>query len=126
MSDKKKILIVDDEPDMVVWLSSFLEDNGFYTIFATDGIVGYEKTKEEKPDLITLDITMDKESGIGMYRKLKENAETADIPVVMITGISPEFKKFIEKRKQVPPPDAYFEKPIDKDKLLQTVQELID
>ena len=122
----KKILVIEDDVFLRRIISRKLLKEGYSVIEAIDGEKGLKTVKEEKPDLITLDITMDKESGIGMYRKLKENAETADIPVVMITGISPEFKKFIEKRKQVPPPDAYFEKPIDKDKLLQTVQELID
>ncbi len=125
MSDRKKILIVDDEPDMVEWLTAFFEDNGYGTSSAYDGFEGFEKAKTERPDLITLDITMDKESGIKMYRKLHEDKDTAVIPVVIVTGISPEFKRFIERRKQVNPPAAYFEKPVEKDELLKTVKELI-
>lgn len=121
----KKILVVDDEPDMVEWLTTFFEDNGYETIFAKDGFDGFEKAKNESPDLITLDITMDKESGVKMYRKLHESEKTKNIPVIMLTGISPEFKNFIESRKQVAPPAAYFEKPVEKDDLLKKVKELI-
>lgn len=124
MSDAKKILVVDDEPDMREWLTTFFEDNGYVTITARDGEEGFEKVKTEHPDLITLDISMDKESGIRMYRDLKGDSELSKIPVVMVTGVSPDFKKFISSRSQVPPPDAYFEKPVDRDALLLKVREL--
>jgi len=125
MSDMKKILIVDDEPDMVEWLRAFFEDNGYSTIHAFNGFDGFELAQKEKPDLITLDITMDKESGIKMYRKLNESDDVSGIPVIMVTGVSPEFKGFIERRKQVNPPAAYFEKPVEKDALLKAVKDLI-
>jgi DNA-binding response OmpR family regulator len=125
MADKKKILVVDDEPDMVEWLTTFFQDNGFDAIFAYNGFDGFEKVKSDKPDLITLDITMDKESGIKMYRKIHEDETTKDIPVVMLTGVSADFKRFISTRKQVPPPQAYFEKPVDREALLAKVQELL-
>ena len=99
MSDKKLILIVDDEPDMVDWLKAFFEDNGYATVFDHYGTDGFELAQNKKPDLITLDITMDKETGIKMYRNLHESPETSGIPVIMITGISPEFKRFIESRE---------------------------
>ena len=63
MSDKKTILIVDDEPDMVEYLKTLYEDNGFNTITAADGVEGFAKAESNQPDLISLDITMDKESG---------------------------------------------------------------
>ena len=125
MSEAKKILVIDDEPDMVEWMTTFLQDNGFETIYAHDGFDGFDKAKAEKPDLITLDISMDKESGIKCYRKLREDEETKTIPVCMVTGVSPDFKGFIERRKQLAPPDAYFEKPVDKAKLLETIKKLI-
>jgi len=125
MTDNKKILIVDDEPDVVEWLKIFFEDNGYTTISAFDGFDGFEKAEGEQPDLITLDITMDKESGVKMYRKLHESGKTKNIPVIMVTGVDPQFKDFISKRRQVDPPAAYFEKPVDKDELLKKVKELI-
>jgi DNA-binding response OmpR family regulator len=125
MADKKKILVVDDEPDMVEWLTTFFQDHGYETDFAHNGFDGFEKVQADRPDLITLDITMDKESGIKMYRKLKDDESTKDIPVIMLTGVSAEFKKFISTRSQVPPPTAYFEKPVDRDELLGKIRELI-
>ena len=125
MSDSKKILIVDDEPDLVQWLSIFFKENGFLTDSAADGAEGFKKAEEELPDLITLDITMPDESGVKMYRKLKESKLTANIPIVILTGVAPEFEKFISTRKHVPAPEAYFEKPVKKEELLNKVKELI-
>ena len=125
MAEKKTILIVDDEPDMVDWLKAFFEDNGYQTKHALNGFDGFEMAESDIPDLITLDITMDKESGIKMFRKLHDSDKTRNIPVVMLTGVSPEFKRFIESRKQVDPPAAYFEKPVDQDELLKKIKELI-
>ena len=68
---------------------------------------------------------MDKESGVKMFRKLHDSDKTNKIPVIMITGVDPQFKQFIEKRKQVDPPAAYFEKPVDKDEMLGKIKELI-
>ncbi|MFH2036161.1 MAG: response regulator [Candidatus Zixiibacteriota bacterium] len=125
MSNAKKILIVDDEPDLVKWLSFFFKENGYDTISANDGSEGIKKAENEHPDLITLDITMPSESGVKMYRKLKESEKMAKIPVIMLTGVSAEFENFISSRKQVPPPTAYFEKPVNKEELLSKVKELI-
>ena len=125
MADLKKILIVDDEPDMVKWLTTFFEDNGYSTIYAYDGFDGFAKAKSEHPDLITLDISMDRESGIKMYRNLHDSAETADIPVIIITGVSPELKTFIARRKQVDPPFAFLEKPVEQEQLLQKVKDAL-
>ena len=122
----KKILIVDDEPSVVAYLMAFLGDNGFDTVSAANGREGYEKACAEKPDLICLDITMPEESGVRMYRKLLENPETENIPVFVVTGISHEFKSFIETRKQVRPPAAYFDKPIDQQEFLQKVKDVLD
>jgi DNA-binding response OmpR family regulator len=124
-SRAKKILVVDDEPDVVAYLSAVLADNGYEVVSAQDGREGMAKTVAERPDLILLDITMPNESGVRMYRELHAGPETTKIPVVMVTGVSPEFKRFIETRKQVPPPAGYFEKPPDREKLLAKIRELL-
>ena len=126
MSDTPKtILIVDDEPDVTAYLRAFFEDNGFRAVTASNGKEGFEKAKAEHPALITLDITMPEESGVRMFRDLQGDPNTAATPVIMITGVSPDFKRFIETRKQVHPPEAYFEKPVDRDELLAKVNEIL-
>ncbi|MBT3231376.1 MAG: response regulator [Calditrichaeota bacterium] len=121
----KTILVVEDEPDVVSYLVTFFTTNGYNVVSATDGKKGYEKAKANHPDLITLDILMPEESGVRMYRNLHDDPTTNEIPVIMITGYRSDFKKFIETRKQVSPPAGYFEKPIDRDAVLEKVKELI-
>ena len=125
MNEKKKILVVDDEPDMVAWLTTFLEDNGYSTVSAEDGIEAFEKAKSESPDLITLDVAMDRQSGTKTLRFLQEAPETSDTPIIMITGVSIEIKRFIERNKHLQMPEAFMEKPIDRDELLVTIRKLI-
>ena len=121
----KKILIVDDEPDVVTYLSTLFEDNNYDIITAVNGKQAVAKAKSDKPDLITLDITMPEESGVRAFRDLQNDPETKSIPIIIVTGVTSDFKKFIESRKQVEPPTAYFEKPIDRERLLETVKKLL-
>ncbi len=123
MADTKKVLIVDDEQDERTWLTAFFTDNGYRTDTAVDGEEGFAKAKDA--DLITLDITMDNQSGVKMFKHLQGDPGTKDIPVIIITGIAREFKTFLERTKQVTAPQGYFEKPVDRDALLAKVKELI-
>ena len=125
MAELKKILIIDDEEDVITYLSTLFTDNGFSAISAVDGKEGIEKAVAEKPDLITLDVSMPEESGVRALRDLQNNEVTKNIPVIIVTGVSTDIKRFIESRKQVHPPEGFFEKPIDRDKLLKKVKELL-
>jgi CheY-like chemotaxis protein len=126
----KKILVIDDEPDMVTFLSTLLEDNGYEIITAMDGDEGLTAAKAQKPDLISLDLLMPNKTGIKMYRELRKDDEIKDIPVVMVTGFgkddvpSMDFKEWIQKRA-IRPPEAYIEKPVDKDVLLSAIKKAI-
>ena len=128
---RKTILVVDDEPNVVAYLETLLQDNGYDTVSAANGLEGMEKVRSEKPDLITLDISMPEESGIRFYRDLKADPDLAGIPVVIVTGVTgygykPEdFQKFISSRKHIPPPDGFIAKPIDRDELLKGVTSLL-
>ena len=115
------ILIIDDEPDTLTYFSSLLQDNGYDVMTAENGQEALEKVKKGKPDLITLDISMPETSGVRCYRELRENEEWKSIPVIMITGVSEDFRGFISSRKQVPPPEGYLSKPIDKQEFLDTI-----
>ncbi|MFC1705991.1 response regulator [Planctomycetota bacterium] len=124
MSDKT-IIVIDDEPSMVTFLTALLEDNGYATVTARDGQEGLEKTRSERPDLILLDITMPEKSGVKYYREVRDDPDLKSIPVVMVTGVSDDFEKFISTRKQVPPPDGYLSKPVDNQELLETIAKLL-
>jgi CheY-like chemotaxis protein len=125
MSARKTILIVEDEPDEVSYLGALFEDNGFGVITAVNGQDGFEKAKSQHPDLITLDISMPEESGVRMFRDLQNDPDTSGIPVIIITGITHDFKRFLETRKQVRPPDGYFDKPPDREQLLAKINEIL-
>ena len=128
---KKLILVVDDDPDVVTYITALLIDNGYETASAEDGVEAMAKIRANKPALITLDISMPEKSGVKVYREVKENSDLADIPVLVVTGVtgfggkSEEFEKFLGTRRQVPPPDGFIPKPIKQEELLEKVKALI-
>jgi len=122
---KAKILVVDEEEDVTTFVGTLLEDNGYSVIKAADGKQGMTKAKSDSPDLIILDICMPEETGVRMFRNLQEDAQTAMIPVIVLTGITHEFKRFIENRRNLRPPAGYFDKPPDREQLLTKVAELV-
>jgi twitching motility two-component system response regulator PilH len=122
---QKTILVVEDEADEVAYLTALFSDNGFAVISAGNGQEGLEKARTQHPDLITLDISMPAESGVRLYRDLQSDTATADIPVIMITGVSHDFKQFIETRRQVRPPAGYFDKPPDRERLLAKIKAIL-
>ena len=129
--EKKKVLILDDEPNVRTYLETLLADNGYETVCAENGVEGMEKVKAGKPDLICLDISMPEQSGIRFYRDLKEDADLASIPVVVVTAVTGYagdpygYLKFMQKQANIPEPDGFFPKPIDKDAFLETVEKLV-
>lgn len=85
-NEPKKILIVDDEPDIRNFLSACIEDAGFLTETAKDGVEALEKVAADPPDLITLDLVMPRRSGVQVIRELQKNEQWAKIPVIVITA----------------------------------------
>jgi len=128
---KRTILVVDDEPDVVTYLEMVLNDAGFETVSAVNGREGFTKAQSARPDLICLDITMPEESGIRCYRNLRADDALKDVPVVLVTAVTgyggdPEpFKQFMSTRDQVPPPDGFFSKPIDREAFIAKINELL-
>jgi CheY-like chemotaxis protein len=125
MGDKRTVLIVDDEPDTLTYFSSLLEDQGFATVTAANGADAIARVEVAPPDLITLDITMPGSSGVRCYRQLREHETWRRIPVIVVTGVSEDFRTFISSRKHVPPPDGYLSKPVDEGDLLALVRRLL-
>ena len=125
MAPKKRILIVDDEQDIRTYLSTLLEDHGYETRLARDGVEAWKQVETDTPDLITLDISMPERSGVRFYRDLKTDDRLKKIPIIVVTGVSEDFRKFISSRHQVPAPDGFIAKPIDQEEILKTVKRLI-
>ena len=121
---RKTILVIDDEPDILTFISTVLADAGYEIVSAGDGEEALEKLQAITPDLITLDITMPNRTGVRLYRDLRESERWKEIPVVIITGISADFRRFISTRRQVPPPEGFVPKPIDVELLLNEVSRL--
>ena len=118
------ILVIDDDPDVVTYLTTFFSDRGFRTLAAEGGEAGLALAREHRPDLICLDISMPPPTGVRVYRELRGDPELSSIPVIMVTGVMNQFEGFIKSRRQVPPPEGFIPKPVDKAKFLDLVAEL--
>lgn len=127
----KKVLVVDDELDMRVFITTLLETNGFKPIPAEDGNQGLELARKSKPSLIILDVMMPKESGITMYRELRRDPSLKEIPVIMLSALSRKTffhsQKVLDEYKgeKIPEPDAYIEKPPEPAELLDAIQQVL-
>ena len=112
----KKILIIDDDPVIVKYLTTLFEDNGYEAVSANDGSKGFELLETENPDLITLDLQMPDEWGPRFYRKLSKS-KFKDTPVIIVSGMSGQHAV----KKAV----AYVSKPFDPDKLLGIIRKTL-
>ncbi len=92
---------------------------------ARDGNEATEKVKEGTPDLVTLDIVMPQKTGVKFYKEFKRDPQYAHIPVIIITGLQQEFKRFISHRRTAPPPEGYIAKPFSQEELLETIQKVL-
>ena len=124
---KKKILIIDDEPDVNTYLEAVLKSSGYETYSINNVSNAMERVKEIKPKLICLDIMMPKETGISFYSKLRKDEKYCKTPVIIISGVV-ESEKFnihsFISDKSVSPPEYYMEKPINVEKFLNAVKQL--
>ncbi|MBL0699339.1 MAG: response regulator [Desulfosarcina sp.] len=88
MNTKKRILIVDDEPDFASLVQRNLEKEGFDVDVAYDGVEGIQKVKDNPPDAIVLDVMMPEKDGYAVCKELKNDEKYADIPILMLTAVA--------------------------------------
>lgn len=123
----KKILIIDDEPDVNIYLEAVLKSNGYDTYSINEVENAMDKVREIHPKLICLDIMMPKETGISFYSKLRKDKKFSKIPVIVISGVV-ESEKFnihsFVSDKTIPEPECYMEKPINVEKFIKKVKQL--
>jgi CheY-like chemotaxis protein len=123
----KKVLIIEDEADVMEYLNTVLENNGYRTYTSSDAEEALSMAGEVVPDLICLDIMMPRESGLSFYTQLKKMKGLKNIPVVIVSGAIQQgefdFRSFVPD-KTIAPPERFIEKPIVIEDFLETVAEL--
>ncbi len=119
----KKILLVDDEPNIVAVVEARLKGNGYEVMVAQDGITGLELAKKERPDLIILDLMLPKLDGYKVCSLLKRDNRYAGIPIILFTAKAQEDDKRLGEEVGA---NAYIMKPYDSQVLLAKIQELLE
>jgi twitching motility two-component system response regulator PilH len=127
----KKVLIVDDDPDVRLFNATVVEESGFTPIEAANGEEGLKLIKKDRPDLVILDVLMPKQSGIRLYRELKTDKSLIGIPVIMLSGVAK--RTFLRSQKAltefgdkpVPEPENYLEKPVEPEELSREIKKLL-
>ncbi len=116
----KKILLIDDEQDLVKMLKTRLEASGFAVVTASDGEVGLQKWEQECPDLIILDITMPQMDGYTFICESKQNKNLKKVPIIVLTAREGMKDLFMWEGVR-----DYLVKPVDDKKLLVKISELL-
>ena len=122
MPGKKRILVVDDEPGIQATLRARLEANGYEVLLASDGESGLRRAREEKPDLILLDLMLPRRDGYSVCRLLKFDSRFHHIPIVMLTARAQERDRDLGQKTGA---DAYITKPFDAAHMLDTIRRLL-
>ena len=134
-----KILIIDDEPDAISFLTTILEDNGYGSISSQTGVEGLEMVRKERPDLILLDLIMPEKGGISTFHELKQDPNLSHIPIVVVSGMSQitgaDTRNHFSKGKagdekegaeaSSTGPDGFVEKPIDPPELIKVIRDIL-
>lgn len=125
MSKKQLILVVDDDPDLVEAVSMELESQNYRVAKAYDGNEAWERIREERPQLVILDVMMPNKNGYQVCDEMKNNPDYKDITVILLTAVgsavtTTSYTHWDGKRSLA---DDYIPKPIDLDKLMEIVKE---
>jgi len=115
-----RVLVVDDEPDAALYLSTLLSDHGFVTRTAGDAATAATLLESEAFDLLVLDVQLPGTTGLRLYLDIEADPRFARLPVIMVTGVA-AFQLFDRACRPVRPPAAVFEKPVDQDRFLAAV-----
>lgn len=145
----KTVMVVDDDANMITFLSALLEDNGYAVSSANNGSDGLKMLNESPPDLLVLDVMMPKKSGFTLFRQIRKDEALKDLPVIMLTGVAQSLQEMDEEsedtmqrpqdnlrealRKQIQQmrgeglisPNMFVDKPIEPDAFISRIEELI-
>ena len=120
----RRIVVADDEPDQLLYLATVMEDYGATVYQAATGDEALKLAREEKPDLVTLDLAMPGRPVTEIFELLRSDSELEGLKICIITG-RPEMRKLIYQRMEIPP-DGYLDKPLSEDDLLLGVRKVLE
>jgi len=128
MSEKKRILVVDDEPDFCAIVQGQLEKEGFAVELAYDGVQGLEKVKANPPDAIVLDVMMPEMDGYEMCNKLKSDEKYVDIPIILLTAVASHVTstRYSHRDGMSTEADDYIAKPASAEEITESIKRLLE
>ena len=128
MAEKKKILVVDDEPDFAGIVQQNLEKEGFDVEVAYDGEEGLEKVKANPPDAIVLDVMMPGKDGYQVCSELKADDRFADIPIILLTAVASHVTstRYSHRDGMSTEADDYLAKPASAEQITESIKGLLD
>lgn len=127
MSENKLVLVVDDDPDVVEAVSMKLESKKYRVAKAYDGVEAWDRVKEERPDLIVLDVMMPRKDGYTVCDEIKKDAEYGNIPIILLTAVGSAVSStsYTHEGGMTTLADEYIPKPVDLDTLMGVIEDLI-
>jgi two-component system alkaline phosphatase synthesis response regulator PhoP len=128
MAGKKRVLVVDDEPDFCEIVKAYLEKEGFEVELAYDGVEGLEKVKANPPDVIVLDVMMPEKDGYAVCAELKADEKYSGIPIVLLTAVSSHVgtTKYSHHDGLSTEADDYLPKPASAEEITSSVKGLLE
>jgi len=127
MTDKKRILVVDDEPDFCSIVQGQLEKEGFDVELAYNGVEGMERVQQNPPDAIVLDVMMPEKDGYEMCKELKEDDNFCDIPVLLLTAVASHVTstRYSHADGMATEADDYIAKPASAEEISQSLKRML-
>ena len=119
---RKKILIVEDNSELLELMSLGLKQAGFKTATATNGVDALASARSAAPDLVVLDLVLPELDGFAVCDRLRKDETTANVPVIVLTGLSTEFARFASLESGA---DDYVTKPINPEHLVSRIKQLL-
>ena len=126
--EPRSAVVIDDEPDITTYLGTLLTDRGWRVRTANRVEEGLRLVEEEPPDVVLLDLMMPERGGLSALVAIRKSARTANVPVVIVSGIqeklTSDYHAFLDRAKHHRP-DAYLDKPVDPEALIQILDRLV-
>jgi len=123
-----RVLVVDDDPDILDYLTSFLEDQGFEVRTAASAVTALSALEGGRPDVVLIDVLMPGKSGLDLLVRLRRDPRWSDIPLVVVTGndqiLEDDCHSYLGSHRDVRGPDGVLSKPIDRHALLAVLKTL--